>query len=120
MEAESFCADVWGLAVTHHHKDHTGGIETVLSAFPTASLVAHADEKPFLLDGISTGTLPSTNRGFRLMAALGLFANKKPAWPADRVRNALLGICPHLQKFPTSTVWSFDKVPSGPSRDSSP
>lgn len=83
---------VWGLAVTHHHPDHIGGIEEVLSTFPSASLVAHADEKPFLIDGVSTGTLPSTNMGFRLMAILGLFNNKKPVWPVDRVCNADLAL----------------------------
>lgn len=71
--------------MTHHHPDHVGCIKEVLSTFPSAALVAHIDEKPFLVEGVSSGRLPSKNKWFRALAKLGAFDNPKATWPVDRV-----------------------------------
>jgi Metallo-beta-lactamase superfamily len=98
----------WSFAVTHHHMDHIGGLKEVLTAFPAARLVAHVAEKPFLIEGISTGTLPSKNRFFNALAALGFFNNKKAEWPASRVSSP--GRCKDVlntRQFPNFTYVSF-------------
>eukprot|EP00884_Botryococcus_braunii_P019599 jgi/Botrbrau1/6322/Bobra.0339s0031.2 len=72
------------LVLTHHHFDHTGGVKEVLSNFPETLVVAHIDEKPFLVDGISTGAIPSNNTWFRALAMVGGFSVLQRSWPVER------------------------------------
>ncbi|KAG9063987.1 hypothetical protein KI688_004101 [Linnemannia hyalina] len=39
------------LCITHAHMDHTGATLLLLERYPTCTVIAHPDERPFLCDG---------------------------------------------------------------------